>query len=290
MTLQDTIIAFLNYLKIERNCSRHTLIAYGSDLKLFQRFCDMRKIILTEINSNTIRQFLAHLYVTGHKARTVSRYITTLRSCFAFAIEQDRLTNNPMLKIRTPKIEYRLPVYLSAGELNQLLASAGDNPRDKAVLTLLAMTGIRLSELAALDLEHIYLNNGTGSVRVFGKGSKERILPLNRVAIKALQGYLNCRPGVATNALFVSRQKRRLIGYAVQQVLKKYVLLAGIKKITPHSLRHTFATLLMGEGISLREIQVLMGHENISSTAIYTHCNPAGLQIAVGKLALLVGN
>lgn len=289
VTLGGAVSEFLQYIQIERNFSRHTVVAYRSDLNLFIRFCSEREVMLPEIDINTIRKFLAHLYVTRHVARTVSRYITTLKSCFAFALEQDLIASNPMLKIHTPKVERRLPVYLSAEELKQLLTSI-DDKRDKAVLTLLAMTGIRLSELVGLDLEHIYLNNGTGSIRVLGKGSKERIVPLNAIAIKALQDYLGSRPDVAINALWISRCSRRLSNVAVQQILKKYIALAGIKQISPHALRHTFATLLLREGISLREIQDLMGHADISSTAIYTHCNPAGLEIAVGALVPLVNN
>ena len=195
-----------------------------------------------------------------------------------------------MTPVRNPKLPKRLPTYLTAEELKRLLTAPGNKKwlevRDRAILVLLAMTGIRLQELVELDIDNADLKNQT--LRVFGKGRKERVIPLNDVATMVMKDYLHVRPIVEDKALFINRSGKRLIGRRIEKKVKKYALLSGLptKKITPHKLRHTFATLLYHNEVNLLEIQALLGHSSITSTQIYTHTDTRRLREAVEKLRI----
>lgn len=190
----------------------------------------------------------------------------------------------------------KLPIYLTAEELKLLLIAPENrtwrDKRDRAILALLAMTGIRLQELTSLNLDALNLHPPltpdapTRSIRVLGKGAKERLIPLNSTAVQALQAYLEMRPPTENPALLLNKFKQRLFPRTIDKILKKYALKAGITraKISPHKLRHTFATLLHLSNVDILEIQPLLGHSNISSTAIYTHTNINRLKTAVDKL------
>jgi integrase/recombinase XerC len=283
---------FEQYLRVERNLSDRTRNAYIYDLTRFQEFLTVlhgRTPPPKSIDAAAIREYLNHLQLErGYKSTTLARTISSLRHFFDFAVEREELTASPAARLHTPKQPQRLPVYLVPQELTRLLqAPPADDPsglRDRAILTVLAFTGTRLSEVVGINLRDVDLGNRT--VRVLGKGNKERIIPLNDVVMQALNEYLNVRLLSDSPALFLNKFGRRLTGRAVEQLVRKHALNAGIFKdgFSPHKLRHTFATLLHASEVDLIEIKSLMGHANISSTQIYTHTSNSRLRSAVKKL------
>lgn len=291
---------FLRYLRVERNLSPRTIRAYQYDLDKFRIFVEQHFRMLPtlpRINSEEIREYLSKLQAErNYRSTSLARRIASLRSFFRFLTEQGYLKTNPMLSIRSPKLAKKLPIYLTAEELKRLLMAPENktwrDKRDQAILVLLAMTGIRLQELASLNVDDVNLQAGltsaaqAGTIRVFGKGAKERVIPLNATAVQALQAYLEMRPYTENPALFLNKFKQRLFPRTIDKKLKKYALKSGIKqaKISPHKLRHTFATMLHAGDVDILEIQRLLGHSNITSTAIYTHTNVKRLKTAVDKL------
>jgi site-specific recombinase XerD len=285
---------FLTYITVERNLSPRTIKAYSHDLKNFEAFLgENHKSVksLTKITTEILREYFAQLHLDrSYKGISLARKVSSLRSFFRFANERGYVKINPMSPVRNPKLPRRLPVYLTQDELKKLLTSPGNKKwidiRDRAILVLLAMTGIRLQELVQLDVDSIDLDNL--SVRVFGKGRKERIIPLNAVAAMVLQDYLKVRPVVQDKALFVNRNGKRLIGRTIEKKVKRYAMLAGLpsRSISPHKLRHTFATLLHQNEVDLLEIQALLGHASITSTQIYTHTSSRRLRDAVDTIEI----
>ena len=219
---------------------------------------------------------------------TLARVISSIRGFFEFAVERNVLKVSPAAQLRTPKQPKKLPIYLVAQEIARLLASPPDDKpmgrRDRAIMTALTFTGMRLSEVVGVNLKDLDLINRT--VRVMGKGSKERIIPLNAIVCEAINNWLNVRLLTDAPALFVNRFGQRLSGRSVENIVRKWALTAGIFKdgISPHKLRHTFATLLHASEVDLIEIQALMGHASIASTQIYTHTSSSKLRAAVKKL------
>ncbi|MFH0795193.1 MAG: site-specific tyrosine recombinase/integron integrase [bacterium] len=291
-SLNDAVKNFLSVLTVERNLAKRTVKAYEHDLHILRRFLEKRHKTLPQLSHiklEDLRLFLASLQVdSGYKSTSMARKMSTLRSFFRFAVEQGFLKVDPTLKLNRTKLPRKLPTFLTGEELKRLLiAPEGDDwkeTRDRAILVILAMTGIRLSELVGINVDDI---NFTGkNLRVLGKGSKERLIPLNETALEALRQYLDVRPLSQDRALVVNRQGRRMNGRTVEKKVKFYARKAGIRneKISPHKLRHTFATLLHMGDVDILEIQKLLGHSNISSTTIYTHTNTEKLKTAVHKL------
>ncbi len=299
-SLPEAVDEYLRYLRVERNLSPRTIRAYQYDLDKFRIFQEQHFRMLPtlpRINTEDIREYLSKLQAErNYRSTSLARRIASLRSFFRFLTEQDYLKTNPMLAIRTPKLAQKLPIYLTTGELKRLLTAPENktwrDKRDQAILVLLAMTGVRLQELASLDVDDVNLQAGStpagvgGTIRVLGKGAKERLMPLNATAVQALQAYLEMRPYTENPALLLNKFKRRLFPRTIDKILKRYALKAGIKraKISPHKLRHTFATLLHSGDVDILEIQRLLGHSSILSTAIYTHTNIKRLKTAVDKL------
>jgi len=285
---------FLMYITVERNLSPRTVKAYAHDLNNFHKFVAEKmgsEPSLSKLSIDLIRDYFASLHIDrDYKGISLSRKVSSLRSFFRYCLEQEYIKVNPMARIRNPKLPKRLPVYLTADELKRLLTAPGAQKwldiRDRAILALLAMTGIRLQELVDLNIDSVDMAGHT--LRVFGKGRKERIIPLNDPALMVLKDYLNVRPPVQDTALFINRNGKRLIGRTIEKKVKKYALLAGLpsKKISPHKLRHTFATLLHHKEVDLLEIQMLLGHASITSTQIYTHTNTRRLRDAVEKIEI----
>jgi site-specific recombinase XerD len=283
---------FEQYVRVERGLSDRTRAAYLYDLTRFQEYLITlhgRAPALKSISIEAIREYLNHLQLErGYKSTTLARVISSLKHFFEFAVERGELDASPAAHVRTPKQPQRLPVYLVQQELARLLASPDvKSPmglRDRAILTLLANTGARLSEVVGLNLRDLDLSNR--AVRVFGKGRKERIIPLNAMAMQALNDYLNARLLSDSSALFLNKRGGRLTGRSVENIVRKYALKSGIFKsgMSPHKLRHTFATLLHAHEVDLIEIKALMGHANIASTQIYTHTSSSRLRAAVKKL------
>jgi site-specific recombinase XerD len=290
--LQEVAKIFDTFLRVERNLSPKTRAAYTYDLNKFaewQTRTQGHTLKIDEITVHHVKEYLAFLQEErGYRPTTLSRVISTLRAFFKFCVRQELLHSSPAEAIYNPKIPKRLPIYLIESELEKLLAAPNpDDPyavRDYAILVTLGFTGVRLQELVGLNENDIDFERKT--IKVLGKGAKERLIPLNDLVVNALKDWMRVRPGGDDSAVFLNRFKRRLSGRSVENLVKKYVRRAGITKlkISPHKLRHTFATLLHVKDVDLLEIQSLMGHASITSTQIYTHTNANRLRRAVNRL------
>jgi integrase/recombinase XerC len=284
--LDQAIDEFVRYMKIERNLSEHTSEGYLTDLKQFQTFLETREVAAGSeeeipVDPMVIRSFLASLYRGKCRKVTVSRKVAALRSFYRYLHREGKVSLNPAELVQLPRCEKYIPVVLSADEMLALLrvdfSEDAAGRRDRLIIELFYSAGIRLSELTGLDLGEIRL--AEGQVKVRGKGRKERIVPVGRLALQALEGYLQKRPELrkegadqdAENALFLSTRGRRMNPRGVARVVEKAVRKSGIgRKISPHALRHTFATHLLDAGADLRSIQEMLGHRSLSTTQKYT--------------------
>ncbi len=280
--MESSVEAFGAHLEIERNLSYHTKRNYLADLKQFQGFLSQRGIsTIDAIDQTAIRAFLAVLYRKKIKKVTMSRKVASLRAFFRFLLREGKIKYNPAEMIQAPKADKYLPTFLSIDEVLALLGVAfgGDalGVRDRAIMELFYSAGVRIGELTGLNTGDIDFPRGLMKVR--GKGKKERIVPVGEPALKALENYLAIRGEFVRNSeesfletpLFLSRLGTRLTPRSVRRLVDKYVLQSGInRKISPHVLRHTFATHLMDAGADLRVIQELLGHESLSTTQKYT--------------------
>jgi integrase/recombinase XerD len=282
LSLQNAVEKFLTFLSLEKGASEHTISAYQSDLRQWGAFISrahsgIAKDIST-VTPKMIREWIVSLSESHYQARAVARKIATLRSFFKYLANENGIAINPMEEIHLPKLDRNLPDVLTIDEMKRLLdAPSGESAqgmRDRAMLELAYGSGLRVSELCSLSLQALDLENGF--VRVYGKGSKERIVPVGHWAIAALEKYLRCgRPLLISpktgSALFLSRRGVALSRKTFWFYLKKYAHDIGLQRpITPHTLRHSFATHLLENGADLRFIQEMLGHEDISTTQIYT--------------------
>ncbi len=277
--MRSQIASFINYVQVERGLSPNTVTAYRSDLEKFARFCVTRKLPLARLGREQVVDFLGRLYRQGLDSRSVARQLATLRNFFRFLLQEEVLRRDPTEHIESPRVWKRLPKFLSLGEVERLLAQPDAATllglRDKAMLELLYATGLRVSELVNLKVGDVQLE--AGYLRCLGKGSKERVVPLGRKAVAAVEAYLRrARPQLvkrrASAHLFLSRRGQGMTRQHFWHLLGGYVRAAGIRtRLSPHGLRHSFATHLLERGADLRSVQVLLGHADISSTEIYTH-------------------
>ncbi|MBN1476189.1 tyrosine recombinase XerC [Candidatus Sumerlaeota bacterium] len=295
MTLSDAIERYERFLSVERNLSPRTIKAYVYELQrlslhlVSKTLTERQNVDLASITTDCLRSHLFNLQSdTTLSSATVARAISSLKGFFRFCFEQGFLEDDPSALIRSPKHQKRLPIYLVRDEVMNLLASLPKETwlekRDFAIIVTLIFTGLRLQELVGIDLDDISFAERT--LKVFGKGRKERLVPLGDAVVASIQNYLGAKPNVDDKALFLNRYSKRLHGRSIERIVKKAVISAGIpqRKITPHKLRHTFATLLHMSDVDIIEIQALLGHANISSTQIYTHTNAGRLRVAVDKL------
>jgi integrase/recombinase XerC len=280
--MKDYISQFITYLKVERNYSQHTSDGYRRDLSDFATFLaddDGLLPAVEEIDHLTIRSYLANLQERQLARSTVIRRLSSIRSFFKYLCRRGYLVADPTYTLSSPKAKRKLPEFLEISEVDALI-SAPDlsnivGLRDRAILELLYTTGMRVSELLALDTPDIDRTNAI--VKVRGKGKKERIIPIGGLAITALNDYLEKRNELAkdnpTQAVFLSERGNRIPdAKSIRRRIDKYAQIAGIKKkISPHTLRHTFATHLLNAGADLRSVQELLGHTNLATTQIYTH-------------------
>jgi integrase/recombinase XerC len=289
---------FLDYLKLEKHFSDYTVKSYGADLIQFGQFLageighananqaagaltpeqlDERQVKCEPL---TVREFLAYLYAQNYTKSTTARKLATLRSFYKFLIRRGVVSVNPLSTIRTPKQEKRLPKCLDLEQVQKLLDAPEDTEllgaRDKAMLEVLYSSGIRVSELVELEMSDLDLNEGI--LRVKGKGRKDRLTPIGSQAIKALQRYFELRsadPKLSSQTLtrvFLNKHGEALSTRSVRRKLDKYLVEAGLDPgISPHTLRHSFATHLLNNGADLRSVQELLGHQSLSTTQIYTH-------------------
>lgn len=275
--MQQEIATFIQYLQSERSASPHTIEAYSRDLQQFTDFLTEQinpSVTIHQISHLHIRRFLASVHKELTKS-SVGRKLAAIRSLFRFLLRRGIIEKNPAELVSTPKKEKKLPFHLNIDEITTLVEVPKlpeELPsRDRAILETLYSSGLRVSELTGLDIKGIDLV--AGSVRVFGKGGKERIVPLGSKAIKALEEYLEMRGNPGINApLFVNSRGGRLTRRSVARIVDKYMFyLETMKKASPHTLRHTFATHLLEGGADLRSIQEMLGHASLSTTQKYTH-------------------
>jgi integrase/recombinase XerD len=279
-TLDDWIDRFLHHLTVEKGLSRNTLEAYARDLQGYA--CYLRKGGIAAIQGTSVEQtmgYLRHLRGKNLSARSQARLLSTLKGFYKFLVEERVMEENPLRRLRSPKLAFRLPEVLTPLEVENILRQPDPQKplgiRDQAMLELLYATGLRVSELVHLSLNDVNLE--VGYVRTKGKGSKERIVPLGGAARRSLQGYLQGPRGLiarksAKPTLFIGRGGRGITRQGFWKILRKHAQAAGIgKRITPHIIRHSFATHLLERGADLRSVQSMLGHVDIATTQIYTH-------------------
>ena len=284
--MREQLEDFLHYMTVERGVSNNTIAAYRNDLHQLIEYLEsqnpvgFRLITWADVSEHTISDYVLHLHELGYSETTRARKIASMKSLFGFLIMEQILESNPTVNLGSPKIGRSLPDPLTFDEIERLLSipASMDSPeslRDLAMLDLLYATGMRVSELTALDLADVDLSDG--SVRCQGKGGKERIVPVHPDAVGLVDLYIrDSRPELAgesePSALFLNRRGNRLTRQGFWLILKKYTAEAGLEgRVTPHTLRHSFATHLLRGGAPLRHVQELLGHASITTTQIYTH-------------------
>ena len=279
--MKHDLKSFIHYLSVERGLSRNTLESYERDLTKYIDFIQKKgKTKWRETGKSDIMDYLMTLKHEGKAASTVSRAMASIRTFYRFLLQERLIDSDPSSHMYTPKLEKKLPKALNVEEVERLLnaprLSTPHGMRDKAMFEVLYATGMRVSELVSLNMEHVNLS--LGFVRCIGKGSKERIIPLGRMAIDYLDRYIVqmrkklVKQGSPDEALFLSHIGTRLTRQGFWKLIKKYAVEAQIHKpITPHTLRHSFATHLLENGADLRSVQEMLGHSDISTTQIYTH-------------------
>jgi len=294
---QDFIHQFIHYLTAEKNASPHTCRGYLTDLEKFEEFLKNSemclspagKIEIEKIDRLAIRKYLSFLHRKNKKS-SIARKLSTLRSFFKYLVREQLISSNPAKIVSTPKVEKPLPTTLTVDEVFRLVESPEKHSkkllsdtkgnrisRDRAILELLYSSGLRVGELVGLNLNHLDLD--LGIVKVMGKGRKERIVPMGEKAVDALKAYLDERGVISEEApFFINPKGERLTARSVGRLIKKYTRSSGIfRKVSPHSLRHTFATHLLDAGADIREIQEMLGHASLSTTQRYIH-------LSMGKL------
>ena len=287
--MENLIADFQIYLEVQRNVSEHTLKAYIADVEEFNNFLQesditKRSDAIINVEPETIRTYLSHLYWKKVKKVTVTRKISSLRSFYKFLLRAGKVKNNPAEMVQTPKVEKYMPTFLSVDETFQLLDDQGDHSvsglRDSAMLELFYSSGLRLSELAGLNVTDFDFRQAL--VKLRGKGKKERIVPVGNQALQAIEEYLKkttevrkkCDENLFKNPLFLNTRGKRITARSIARIVDAMTVKSGIgRKISPHALRHTFATHLLNAGADLRSIQELLGHESLSTTQKYTAVN-----------------
>lgn len=262
---KDSLKGFADYLKFEKGYSRHTLKNYLADLDRLKDFAEGREI--ETLDSRTLRSYVASLFGTLQPA-SIARRLASVRAFYRYLHRQGLLDSSPAEGLTLPKLPKKLPRFLVQEEAGQMVGMESANTRDRAILELLYGTGIRVSEMTGLAVKNVDLEEGW--IRVRGKGNKERVVPLGGKAREALVAHLKER-GSGDGAVFLGPSGRPLTERTAQRIVKKSALKAGIlKRTTPHTLRHSYATHLLEAGADLRGIQELLGHENLSTTQKYT--------------------
>lgn len=284
--MEKHIRTFLQYLEQEKQYSRHTIHSYEDDLLQFKDFLaaegGIKSLTVQSVKQATIREFLGYLHEQGLAKRSIARKLIAIRSFFKFMVKTKTIEINPAQNVRSGKLDTLLPEFVDEPAIHQMMDSVDistpEGCRDKAMLELLYGTGIRLNELVSLNLYQVDLYDGT--MKVLGKGNKQRVVPIGRKAAEALKQYLAQRTSLYSDetsgedkaAVFLTKRGRRIYPEAVYRLVNRYIgIVSEIEKKSPHVLRHTFATHLLNHGADLRAVKELLGHESLSTTQLYTH-------------------
>ncbi len=277
--MEGHVRSFLNYLRVEKGLSENTIHAYRRDMAKFVAFAGKGNLGTTDIRREDVVEFLASLYHRKLDSRSVARHLVTIRHFFRFSLTEGFIQDDPAADIESPKFRQSLPEFLSVEEVDRLLrqpdASDIVGMRDKAMIELMYSTGLRVSELCALRVSDLQMD--PGCLRCIGKGNKERLVPVGKQALGAVKQYLQqSRPQLLQETgspyLFVNQKRGKFDRIAFWKILGEYGRKAGLRRgLTPHMLRHSFATHLLDRGADLRSVQMMLGHSDISTTQIYTH-------------------
>lgn len=269
---------FLDYLEYERNYSINTIMAYRNNIQRFIDYCKVKNINnLNDVDYKFIRNYISYLYEKKYQAKSITRMISALRSFFKYLKKEDKVDTNPLDLITSPKVEKKLPKYLTINDVEKIL-NAPDmsnkvGVRDAFILELLYVSGIRVSELTSIKLNDISMSEK--KIKIMGKGSKERIVYYGSRCQDLLNKYLNVRKEflrLPNDFLILSNTGKQMSTREIRNIINRLKAKAGIDiNISPHTFRHTFATHMLNEGADLRSVQELLGHENLSTTTIYTH-------------------
>ena len=269
---------FLDYLKYERNYSNNTIIAYENNIRGFLSYCKIKNVKnMNEVNYQFIRGYISYLYKQKYQAKSITRILSALRSFFKYLKREEKISTNPLDLITSPKVEKKLPKYLTINDVEKILNAPDMSNkigiRDAFILELLYVTGIRVSELTNIKLNDISIVEN--KIKIMGKGSKERIVYYGTRCQELLNKYLHIRNDFlkqANDYLILSNTGKQISAREIRNIINRLKVKAGIDiNISPHTFRHTFATHMLNEGADLRSVQELLGHENLSTTTIYTH-------------------
>jgi|TARA_A100001011_G_scaffold230084_1_gene238198 integrase/recombinase XerD len=266
--------SFLNYLLVDKGLSNNTVKAYEADISSFFQWLDNEDLKYKNLQEDHINQYISFLFQRKMRSSSVNRKISSIKSFYIFLVKRNFLKNSPLNDLVTPKQEKYLPESMSEAEVDKLLNSPDvankiEN-RDKAMIEMLYATGMRISELVNLKITDVDMKRCV--VKVFGKGSKERLVPFGETALDSLKSYLNNRERSSSKEIFLSNRGKKMTRVAFWQRVKVYLIRENLKNsISPHTLRHAFATHLINRGADLRSVQLLLGHSDLSTTQIYTH-------------------
>lgn len=277
--MEANIRTFLNCLRVEKGLAENTIHAYRRDMEKFAAFAGERKLATKDVQRSDVVDFLGSLYRKGLDSRSVARHLVTIRHFFRFALMEGYIDDDPAATIESPKFRQSLPEFLSVEEVDRLLKQPDTNAivgmRDRAMIELMYSCGLRVSELCGLRVSDLQAE--IGCLHCIGKGDKERLVPIGKQALADVQQYLRMsRPtllcGASSPYLFLNQKGRKVGRITFWKVLGDYGRKAGLRKaLTPHMLRHSFATHLLDRGADLRSVQMMLGHSDISTTQIYTH-------------------
>ena len=266
--------SFLNYLLVDKGLSNNTAKAYEADISSFFQWLDNEDLKYKNLQEDHINQYISFLFQRKMRSSSVNRKISSIKSFYIFLVKRNFVKNSPLNDLITPKQEKYLPESMSEAEVDKLLNSPDVSNkienRDKAMIEMLYATGMRISELVNLKMTDVDMKRCV--VKVFGKGSKERLVPFGETALDSLRSYLNEREQSSSKEIFLSNRGKKMTRVAFWQRVKVYLIRENLKNsISPHTLRHAFATHLLNRGADLRSVQLLLGHSDLSTTQIYTH-------------------
>ena len=266
--------SFLNYLLVDKGLSNNTVKAYEADISSLFQWLDTEDLKYNNLQEDHINQYISFLFQRKMRSSSVNRKISSIKSFYIFLVKRNFVKNSPLNDLVTPKQEKYLPESMSEAEVDKLLNSPDVSNkienRDKAMIEMLYATGMRISELVNLKITDVDMKRCV--VKVFGKGSKERLVPFGETALDSLRSYLNEREQSSSKEIFLSNRGKKMTRVAFWQRVKVYLIRENLKNsISPHTLRHAFATHLLNRGADLRSVQLLLGHSDLSTTQIYTH-------------------